>query len=69
MIRIEEETFNKVMNVLGQLPYAQVAGLLQEVGNNMEQENGVDNLPAYDASASANDSDSGSDSVHSPNKE
>ena len=54
MIRIEEETFNKVMNVLGQLPYAQVAGLLQEVGNNMEQENGVDSL-------SANDSDVGED--------
>ncbi len=66
MIRIEEETFAKVMNVLGQMPYAQIAGLLQEVAANMEKENGVDNLPAVDASTSANDSDSGSDSVYSP---
>ena len=36
-ISIDLETFNKIMNVLGQLPYAQVAELLQEVSSSVEK--------------------------------
>lgn len=66
---IDLETFNKVMNVLGQLPYSQVAGLLQEVGNSAEQVNGINDIPSADVGASANDSDSGNNSVHLEDQE
>ena len=69
MIRIPEETFNRVMNVLAQLPYAQVANLLQEVGNNMEQEDGTYDLPTAGASDSDNGSDSGDNRLHSEDQE
>lgn len=68
-ISIDIETFNKVMNVLGQLPYAQVASLLQEVQNNVEKVNGIDSVPAADVSPSANDSDGGDNSIHLKDQE
>jgi len=33
---IEKETFDKVVSVLGNMPYVQVAGLLNEIRSNME---------------------------------
>ena len=68
-VQIDIETFNKVMNVLGQLPYAQVAQLLQEVQNNVEQVDGTDDIPSSDVSPSANDSDGGNNSVHIKDQE
>ena len=68
-ILIDLETFNKVMNVIGQLPYAQVASLLQEVGNSVEQVNGTNDVPSADVSPSANDSDGGNNSVHLEDQE
>lgn len=68
-ILIDVETFNKIMNVLGQLPYAQVAQLLQEVQNNVEQVDGTDDISSPDVSPSANDSDGGNNSVHIKDQE
>ncbi len=67
-VSIDLETFNKVMNVLGQLPYSQVAGLLQEVGNSVEQVNGINDIPVVDASPSSDDSDGRVHSIHSKDK-
>ncbi len=68
-VSIDLETFNKVMNVLGQLPYSQVAGLLQEVGNSAEQVNGIDDIPSSDVGDSANVSDGGDNRVHIKDQE
>ena len=34
-IAIPKETFNKVMNIIGQLPFVQVSEVFEEVRNNL----------------------------------
>lgn len=68
-VLIEQQTFEKMLNVITQLPYAQVAQLLQEVGSNMEEVNGHDDLPITDAGDSPANADSGLSGVHQQDKE
>ena len=35
---ISKETLNEILQVLGSLPYVQVAGLIQKIGNELKSE-------------------------------
>jgi len=37
MVELKDETFNKVMNVLGTLPFNQVAGLIMEIQREVQR--------------------------------
>ena len=64
---LDREVFNQMVSVLAQLPYSQVAGVLQQVGNNLEEvvEDGTDELSTGDDNHNANNTDSRGDSVRS----
>lgn len=45
-VTISVDVLNKVFNVLGQLPYQQVAGLVQEVHQDVQSKNAQPELKA-----------------------